>query len=606
MPKTKQNNKQGSRSGVNQAKNKKLSFLLVSKRKPLLSLLVILAISVVGASVLVFSQAAPNNCQKQDGVPICDVDQVASSTDTILSRGSEPKDLGSRGWGVYYGTVFRAPAHAYKKAVPITRVHNAEATYHDWVTPKQKSTKEAKYKGKVKSGGVAFYAWTKDTRPGGTVPVYRLTRAGNHTQPIFSTDGAWVLRVLAQDKGKANGWKKDDLAPYVAFYAYKPNYQVVNKEGDKTVTTPNPYDCSIEANFISDRCKIQRENLEKTINQQQTEQQKQETAKTQQEQIKKHQDAAKQTTTAPSSSANDKIGNDACPTAAGDAGLNQYKNGVNNQGKKYPKSCHEKWIGYAMNKNKPSTNSKPIQTAVAISGSDGVIGNDACPTASGDAGMNQYKNGVNNQGKKYPADCHKFWLAYASSKQRINNAFRNVRDVASQSIKGCPVWKPTAHANDVYYVQNKARLDREMVANGQKDCAFFYAQRGNDLLEALQQKMNAHNNTVQAQQRWLANATLQAKSDQLRKTVRVGKCQLLRAGENNGFTPGWSFDKRISKGHCNIAYFSVAARSRWLYIKWTFQDIISKSDYMRDIPTISVYTFDPPNKIKRIHRIRNE
>ena len=252
-------------------KSNKSKFLTTNKlgfgsnsKKSLTGLFIILVISIIGASILVFSQAAPNNCQTQDGIPICDVDQSAWDQDSVLSRGSEAKSLASRGW-IYYGAAFRAPAHAYKGAVPITRIYNQSATYHDFVTPSQKSTKEAKYKGKTRNEGVAFYAW--NTKITGTVPVYRLTRAGNHTQTIFSTDKAWVDRLLATDKGKDDGWKKDNLAPFVAFYAYPPNYKVVNKVDDKVVATPNPYDCSIEANFISDRCKTQRENLATEVKQ---------------------------------------------------------------------------------------------------------------------------------------------------------------------------------------------------------------------------------------------------------------------------------------------------------------------------------------------------
>lgn len=189
----------------------------------------------------------------QDGVPICDVDQTAGGSDTVPSRDAEPKNLGQNGWGVYYGAAFRAPAHEYKGSVPITRIYNQSATYHDWTTPLQKSQKEAKYKGKTTNEGVAFYAWR--TQVEGTVPVYRLTRGGSHTQTIFSTDKAWVDRLLAQSGSNPNGWKRDQFAPFIAFYAYPPNYQVAD--------TPNPYDCSIKENYVTSRCDTQRANLEK-------------------------------------------------------------------------------------------------------------------------------------------------------------------------------------------------------------------------------------------------------------------------------------------------------------------------------------------------------
>ncbi|MCA9342880.1 hypothetical protein KC950_02620 [Candidatus Saccharibacteria bacterium] len=332
----------------------KLKSKVNKKPKVFVGILTLVSFASVGAFILVQSQAAPDNCQIQDSVPICDVDQTAGNYDSLLSRGSEPQELAKRGWGVYYGAAFRAPAHEYNGAVPITRIYNAEATYHDFVTPVQKSSKEAKYSGKTKNEGVAFYAWRTQVKD--TVPVYRLTRAGPHTQTIFSTDKAWVDGLLAKDKNNDNGWKKDHLAPFLAFYAYPPNYKVADK--------PNPYDCSIQENFLSDRCTMQRENLQKEID-------KQEAAKAQQEQIRKREEAAKAATSGSSSgtssgstsNVNDKIGNDPCPnnTTNPDAALAEYIKGVNEQGKKYDKNCHGWWLTYAKNKNTSTNNSNTLQ-----------------------------------------------------------------------------------------------------------------------------------------------------------------------------------------------------------------------------------------------------
>lgn len=209
----------------------------------------------IGVWLTLFTSAAPNNCQSENGFNICDVDQVAGGSDTVLSISAEAQSLGTQGWGMYYGAAFRAPTAAYNGAVPVHRVLNQGASYHDWVTDDQKSAKEAKY-GANTYEGVAFFAWKTAGQPG-TVPVYRLTRAGAATQTIFSTDKAWVDRILAESGSNPDGWKANQFGPLIAFYAYPPNYKVADQV--------NPYDCAILDNFVSERCKPQRENLDKAI-----------------------------------------------------------------------------------------------------------------------------------------------------------------------------------------------------------------------------------------------------------------------------------------------------------------------------------------------------
>jgi hypothetical protein len=215
-----------------------------------IALLLTVIIAGIGAYFLFFADAATNNCQAIDRVQICDVDMTAGGSDTVLSVTGEAQSLGSKGWGVYYGTDFRAPTTEYSGAVPITRVYNEGATLHDWVTDTQKTAKEAKY-GKLINQGVSFFAWKTQVKD--TVPVYRLGRGGSGSQNIYSVDKAWVDKMLAQDANNPDGWKKDQFGPFIAFYAYPPNYKVADQV--------NPYDCSIEVNFLSDRCKTQRESL---------------------------------------------------------------------------------------------------------------------------------------------------------------------------------------------------------------------------------------------------------------------------------------------------------------------------------------------------------
>lgn len=221
-------------------------------------ILIILTVTLaaVGAYFLFFASAATNNCQAENNVQICDINMVGGGSDTILSKDGEAETLGAQGWGWYYGADFRAPTTAYNGAVPVYRVYNAQYTWHDWVTDNQKRDKEAKYSG-VTTEGVAFFAWTDNRQPG-TVPVYRLTRGGSGSQSIFSTDKAWVDKILAEGTNNPDGWKIDTTMPGIAFYAFPPNYKVANQV--------NPYDCSIQVNFVSDRCTAARNALTASVN----------------------------------------------------------------------------------------------------------------------------------------------------------------------------------------------------------------------------------------------------------------------------------------------------------------------------------------------------
>ena len=236
----------------------KLKSKKLTKRKPIGKAIVILTalvIASIGAYYLFFAKAATNNCQPENGVQICDVDQVGATNDTVLSLNGEAESLGAQGWGTYYGAAFRAPTSAYNGAVPVHRIFNGNNTWHDWVTDTQKNEKQAKY-GAANYEGVAFFAWTGPGQPG-TVPVYRLARGGAETNVVFSTDRGWVDKMLALDASNPNGWKLDNLAPGIAFYAYPPNYTVAG--------LTNPYDCSILENFNSERCQKQQENLKTNI-----------------------------------------------------------------------------------------------------------------------------------------------------------------------------------------------------------------------------------------------------------------------------------------------------------------------------------------------------
>ncbi len=216
--------------------------------------LITILVAAIGAYFLFFASAATNNCQAENGVQICDVDMTGGGGDTVLSVTGEAQSLGSQGWGVYYGADFRAPTSAYNGAVAITRVYNSGATLHDWVTASQKSAKEAKY-GALTNEGVAFFAW--ESQKPGTVPVYRLGRGGGSTQNIYSTDKAWIDRIVAEGANDPNGWKADLYGPLVAFYAFPPNYKVANQV--------NPYDCSLQVNLVTDRCKDALKNLTQAV-----------------------------------------------------------------------------------------------------------------------------------------------------------------------------------------------------------------------------------------------------------------------------------------------------------------------------------------------------
>ena len=211
-----------------------------------LALLFVAVIAGVGAYIIFRANAATNNCSPVDAVQICDVNMALGNTETALSTNEWSESLGNAGWW-YFGAVFRAPTSAYAGSVPISAVFNESSTYRDYMTVAQKSLKDSAFPGKTKDEGVAFYAWENPGQPD-TVPVYRITQGGSTTKTFYSTDLGTVNRLLAESQNDPNGWKRDQFAgsSFIAFYAYPPNYAVAKQ--------PNPYDCTIQANYVSDRC----------------------------------------------------------------------------------------------------------------------------------------------------------------------------------------------------------------------------------------------------------------------------------------------------------------------------------------------------------------
>ena len=193
----------------------------------------------------------------KNAVQVCDVDMALGSDVTVLSTKGWADELGKKGFW-YFGAVFRAPTTAYAGSVPISAVYNESTTYRDYMTVAQKSLKDSAFPGKTKDEGVTFYAWEKPGQPD-TVPVYRITQGGAGTKTFYSTDLGTINRLLAEGKNDDAGWKKDQFAgsSFIAFYAYPPNYAVAKQ--------PNPYDCSIQANYISDRCTGPRAALDTAI-----------------------------------------------------------------------------------------------------------------------------------------------------------------------------------------------------------------------------------------------------------------------------------------------------------------------------------------------------
>jgi len=231
---------------------------LTNKRN--VSIVLIAIIAAFGAWRVFLSGASPNNCQPEKSINICDIDQVQGNTDNILSNGPEAQDINKRdaaNWPLYFGTAFRAPTASLDGAQPVYRVFNESVTWHDYLFDAGVKDKETKNPGKVKNEGIAFYAWPDGSRAG-TVPVYRLTQGGGTTKVIFTTDRAWRDKLVAADVNNSNGWKDGGIP----FYAFPPTYKAISADNKPQA---NPYDCSIQENFVSDRCTAQRNNLNNAI-----------------------------------------------------------------------------------------------------------------------------------------------------------------------------------------------------------------------------------------------------------------------------------------------------------------------------------------------------
>jgi len=240
-------------SAKSRTANSKSKLSSLPKVNKWLALLFVAVVAGVGAYIIYRANAATNNCQLENSVQICDVDMALGNDVTVLSTKGWSESLGQQGFW-YFGAVFRAPTTSLAGAVPVNSVYNASTTYRDYMTTGQKALKDSAFPGKTTDEGTVFYAWEQPGQPN-TVPVYRITQGGDTTKTFFSTDLGTINRLLAEDQNNPNGWKKDQFAGsgFVAFYAYPPNYAVAKQ--------PNPYDCSIQANFVSERCTGPREAL---------------------------------------------------------------------------------------------------------------------------------------------------------------------------------------------------------------------------------------------------------------------------------------------------------------------------------------------------------
>ena len=245
-------------SNINKKNNIKKSKRKTFTTKKIAIIFLIIGLAGFATWRLLFAGAAPNNCQPEKNVPICDVDQVQGNLDNILSNGPEAYNLGQdkANWPLYLGTAFRAPTATLDGAQPVYRMFNPAATFHDYLFDAPAKEKQAK-DSKVVNEGVAFFAWPTASRSG-LVPVYKLTQLGSTTKVIFTTDKAWRDLKIAEDANNKDGWKDSGIA----FYAFPPNYKAI---GVDNKPQENPYDCSIKENFVSERCTQARTNLDEAV-----------------------------------------------------------------------------------------------------------------------------------------------------------------------------------------------------------------------------------------------------------------------------------------------------------------------------------------------------
>ncbi|MFO0920430.1 MAG: hypothetical protein U0451_02045, partial [Candidatus Saccharimonadales bacterium] len=477
--KNKKINKSKTTKSNKQAKSSNFYHKLNFKSRKVQLIIVVIIVGLLGGAYLVFANAHTLNCQKQDNIDICDINQTAGGTDTILSPGPEAETLGNSGWGWYLGAAFRAPSSAYNGAVPVHRVVNTKYDWHEWVTDAQKRDKEAKY-GALHYEGVAFYAWEKQVP--GTVPVYRLTAGGTGTKSFFTTDKAQADKFVADGANDPNGWKMDGTMPSIAFYAYPPGYSVPNQS--------NPGDCSKPENFTKDICKKAASNLEQAIKENiipatnecpkdvETYRKAPFPGQFSEECQKKWNDVlrarASSPTTAPSSGGSSPTTSasptntgsspsatttpgatsaaapvvqiagqvappvtgdkpiDPCPEAPSmDDGLAIYINGVNKEKKNYAMECHTKYMTFAQNKNITP-----------------------CPTADSlDKGLLLYLNGVNNEKKNYDINCHTWYLTYARNKSSQNEQIKKYSDadLERECAKSNKPKELQDRCNDLFY-----------------------------------------------------------------------------------------------------------------------------------------------------------
>jgi hypothetical protein len=178
----------------------------------------VLVIAAIGAYLMFFVGAAPNNCSAVDGGGICDVNQASSpdGADAVASTTDEVQNLSRNAGWTDWGVPFRAPNFPQNGALPVWRFYRNDITAHFLVIEGS-----AEYNTMVADPanareGIAFYAWPDGRQPG-TTPIHRINR-----KPL------WFLQMYTDNQNVVNQFVANPDGSWqdggVNFWAYPSTY----------------------------------------------------------------------------------------------------------------------------------------------------------------------------------------------------------------------------------------------------------------------------------------------------------------------------------------------------------------------------------------------
>lgn len=186
--------------------------------------LFVLGFALIGAYAVYIARAQSSICAQVTGGLICNVNQVAKGSDTLVdSGGGEAADKLAEGW-TDLGTPFKVPNFAQNGAKPVHRFVNTKTSSHALAIEGSDYYDQFKHNGSFLNGftdeGIMFWAWPTSAQAG-TVPVYAFSDGNGAgfnvptSYNVYSTSTTGGSLIKSTKKISQDG---------IVFYAYPVSY----------------------------------------------------------------------------------------------------------------------------------------------------------------------------------------------------------------------------------------------------------------------------------------------------------------------------------------------------------------------------------------------